>query len=211
MNTTQAIARVRRLLDDRDQNPLVSNDDIRESLRVAIEEVWQLVVTSGAGVFTLSADVTSDSNGVVDLTTQSPLTISLVQLLQGTVTMTIPPVRVGDSYAPVQQATNIRVAYVPRVQLPAVDATSIVWATSAVPANTLDQLLCIVAAQDAWITTGEPILKSLQTRREELTASVKEIPNTPNHTVIRGVGNRRLPSSISWTRGATPNTLQLVY
>lgn len=211
MNVTQAIARVRRLLDDRDQNPLVSDADIRDSLVVACEEVWQTVVNSGADIYALSADVVSSSDGVVDLTTQLPLKIQGLSLVSGSMTIPVPAAQPGEG-SPITQSYTVRVSYLPRVVFPLVgeEADPIAWATEAIPSNTLDQLLCVTAACDAWIMTGEPLNKALTTRKEELLASVKTIPAVPSHSVLR-IGGRGGRAPFAWTRGNAPNTLQLVY
>jgi len=212
VNVTTAISRVRRLIDDRDANPLVSDADIRESLVVACEEVWQMVVASGANIYTQTVDVTSNVNGLVDMQALLPLRISNVALVSGNATITLPAARPGDTVANVATSQTLRISYLPRVVFPEVgeEGDPIAWATESIPSNTLDQMLCVVAACDVWIITGEPLNKALVARKEELLTSLKELPNIPQHSVIP-VGGRAARAPFAWTRGAQPNSIQLVY
>lgn len=207
---TQAIQRVRFLIDDADANPLISDAEITSALEVAQEEVWQLVVDSGANLFYQTAALTSSSTGAVDLSGIKPLKIANVSWEQSGVTLQIPPARLFDGLLNVQQSWPISLVYVPRAVFPASPSAEFVWSQSSISMTTLDQLLCHVAASQVWIKTGEPPLASLEQRKVELQKSVENLINIPTWSVtpLGPVGSRN--SGMYWRRSAH-DTLQLVY
>lgn len=211
MTLTQAIARVRFLLDDTDNNPLVSDADITTALQVAQEEVWQLVISSGVNVFNLQAALTSSDAGVVDLSTIDPLAIvNVASTLGGLGRLQIPPARTFDYSSPVLQAVPLVVTYAPRAAFPATGGDPFVWSTAAISSTTLDQLLCHVAASQCWVRTGEPPLASMEKRRQELTDSVTGMISIPSWSATP-IGERTsMTSGMAWIRTAH-DQLQLVY
>jgi len=210
MTLTQAIARVRFLLDDTDNNPLISDADITTALQVAQEEVWQAVIDSGANVFYQSADVTSTGAGVLSLASITPLKIANVALVVGNAVLQIPPCRPFDGFGNVAAAQPCRVVYVPRCTFPALAGDAFVWSQATISLTTLDQLLAHVAASMCWVKTGEPPLASMEKRKAELLDSVTSIISIPSWSVTPlAVGGTR-DSGIYWRRTAH-DTIQLVY
>lgn len=175
----QAITRVRFLLDDKDNNPLISDAEITTALQVAQEEVWQGVVDSGANIFFQVADISSTSAGVVNLASVTPLKISNVAIVVGNGVLQVPPCRVFDGFANVVGVRPCRITYVPRAPFPALSGDPFVWSQSTISLTTLDQLLCHTAASMCWVKTGEPPLASMERRRAELLASCTSTINLP--------------------------------
>jgi hypothetical protein len=210
MTLAQAITRVRFLLDDSDANPLISDAEITTALEVGQEEVWQLVIDSGANVFYQTADIASPGNGVVDVSSIKPLKIINVAQVVGTYALQIPPCRPFDGFAPVLSAVNVRLVYVPRATFPALSSDPFVWSQAAISMTTLDQLLCHTAAAQCWVRTGEPPLASMEKRRAELAASVTSSINIPSWSVSPLDDTGSTDSGFYWRR-TSHDTLQLVY
>jgi len=210
----QARTRVRFLIDDADANPLVTDAEIDVALATAQEEVWQRVVGSGVNVYTQHADISSGSTGAVNLTSLNPMKIVSVAWKSGNVFLQVPPSRPGDYIQTVGQVQPLRVVYVPRAAFPALTSDPFVWATASISSPTLDQLLCVTAAADVWVKTGEPPLASLEQRKAELQKSVEEQISIPGWSVapLRAMG--RFPThryaGFQWVMTGV-NTMQLVY
>lgn len=210
MTLAQAITRVRFLLDDNDANPLISDAEITTALQVGQEEVWQLVIDSGANVFFQTATISSPGTGVVDVSSIKPLKIVNVAQSVGVYTLQIPPCRPFDGWAPVLSALDVAIVYVPRATFPALAGDPFVWSQAAISMTTLDQLLVHVAASQCWVRTGEPPLASLEKRKQELQDSVTSSINIPSWSVtpLDVAGSR--DSGMYWRR-TSHDTLQLVY
>jgi len=210
----QARTRVRFLIDDADANPLVSDAEIDVALATALEEVWQRVVGSGASCFTISADITSSQAGVVDMTALKPLRIVNVVYATGTIQLQVQPSRTSDYIQKVSGAQPLRIWYVPRATFPALSSDPFVWSTAAISSATLDQLLCVIAAADVWVKTGEPPLASLEQRKAELVKAVEQQVSIPDVTVAPLRVTRKFPTNryagFQWAR-VGHDTLQLVY
>lgn len=214
INLTQAIARVRFLIDDQDVNPLVSDAEITVALQTSLDEVWQMVVGSGANLYTQLIDVMTAPDGSVDMTAINPIKIVSVMWKTGNVLVPIIPTRPGAGTFLVTGAPiNIRIIYVPHAVFPATPVTNFVWSTPDINNAVLDQLLCAVAASQVWVKTGEPPLPSLSKRIDELKQSAFEEINIPNTMVlqVRALGRRGSSSrTMSWQR-VQHNKLQLIY
>lgn len=211
---TQARARVRFLIDDADANPLVSDAEIDVALATAQEEVWQRVVGSGVNVYTQHADISSSAAGVVNLSSLNPMKVVSVAWKSGNTFMQVPPSRPGDFIQTVAQVQALRVVYVPRATFPALAADPFVWATASISSPTLDQLLCVVAAADVWVKTGEGPLASLEQRKAELQKSIDEQISIPGWSVAPLRATSRFPShryaGFQWVMTGA-NQMQLVY
>jgi len=205
----QAIVRVRFLLDDKDNNPLISDAEITTALQVAQEEVWQSVVDSGANIYYQSADVSSSSAGVISLASITPLKIANVALVVGNGVLQVPPCRVFDGFANVTSVQPCRIMYVPRAAFPALSSDPFVWSQASISLTTLDQLLCHTAASMCWIKTGEPPLSAMEKRRAELQASCTSTINLPGWSVTPLTLGVVRDSGIFWRRSAH-DQIQLV-
>jgi len=205
----QAIVRVRFLLDDKDNNPLISDAEITTALQVAQEEVWQSVVDSGANIYYQSADVSSSSAGVISLASITPLKIANVALVVGNGVLQVPPCRVFDGFANVTSVQPCRIMYVPRAAFPALSSDPFVWSQASISLTTLDQLLCHTAASMCWIKTGEPPLSAMEKRRAELQASCTSTINLPGWSVTPLTLGVVRDSGIYWRRSAH-DQIQLV-
>lgn len=206
---TQAIGRVRFLIDDTDANPLISDTDITTALEVAQEEVWQSVIASGANIFYQSVVVTTNAQGVADLSGIKPLKIANVSYQAGNVSLQVPPARLFDGILNVTGPWPLTIVYVPRAVMPVLGTDEFVWSQDTISVVTLDQLLCHTAASQVWVKTGEPPLASLEARKGELQKSVGTLINIPSwsSTPIGGCGAR--VSGFYWKR-STHDALQLV-
>jgi hypothetical protein len=209
MTLAQAITRVRFLLDDKDNNPLISDAEITTALQVAQEEVWQSVVDSGANIYYQSADVSSSSAGVISLASITPLKIANVALVVGNGVLQIPPCRVFDGFANVTSVQPCRIMYVPRAAFPALSSDPFIWSQATISLTTLDQLLCHTAASMCWIKTGEPPLSAMEKRRAELQASCTSTINLPGWSVTPLTLGVVRDSGIYWRRSAH-DQIQLV-
>ena len=202
MTLAQALTRVRFLLDDKDNNPLISDAEITTALQVAQEEVWQSVVDSGANIYYQSVDISSSSAGVVSLSSIAPLKIANVALVVGNGVLQVPPCRVFDGFANVTAVQPCRIMYVPRAAFPALSSDPFIWSQATISSTTLDQLLCHTAASMCWVKTGEPPLSSMEKRRAELQLSCTSTINLPGWSVTPlTVGGAR-DSGIYWRRTA---------
>jgi len=202
MTLAQAITRVRFLLDDKDNNPLISDAEITTALQVAQEEVWQSVVDSGANIFFQSVDISSTSAGVVALASVTPLKISNVAIVVGNGVLQVPPCRVFDGFANVVGVQPCRITYVPRAAFPALSSDPFIWSQATISLTTLDQLLAHTAASMCWIKTGEPPLSSMEKRRAELQTSCTSTINLPAWSATpMTIGGAR-DSGIYWRRTA---------
>lgn len=210
MTLTQAIARTRFLLDDTDSNPLVTDAEITTALVIAQEEVWQMVVSSGANIFYQQANVTSSGSGVVSLTAVKPIKIANVVTNTGPLRVQIPPARLYDGQANVLQALPLTVTYVPRVTAPVLGTDEFIWSTSSISMTTLDQLCCHIAASQCWVRTGDPPNAAMEKRKQELIDSIHTIVSVPSWsaTPLGERGGRE--AGIAWIATAY-DTLQLVY
>lgn len=209
---TSAIARVRFLLDDTDSNPLVSDADITLALSVAQEEVWQLVITSGANIFYQQATLTSTATGGVNVGSLKPLKIANVAKVVDNYRVQIPPARFYDNYTNIQQPIDIVVTYVPRATFPALPADEFVWSQSTISLTTLDQLMIHVAASQCWARTGEPPNAAIEKRKQELMDSINTLVSIPSWSATPvGATDRGLrDSGMSWIRVAH-DALQIIY
>lgn len=210
---TQAIARVRFLIDDKDANPLISDAEILVALETAYQEVWQLAIVSGANIYNQQVNLTSDGNGVLDLSAFKPMKIVNVALKLGNVFLQVKPCRLGDGLINVPGPQTFRVTYVPRVVLPAAGVDPIEWPIDIILDPVLDQLLCVVAAADVWIKTGQPTLPSLAEKRGQLEASVKAKINIPGWSVTtlgRRGGLGQTNAGFYWQQSAY-DSIQFVY
>lgn len=209
MTLAQAIVRVRFLLDDKDNNPLISDAEITTALQVAQEEVWQSVVDSGANIYYQSADVSSSSAGVISLAPITPLKIANVALVVGNGVLQVPPCRVFDGFANVSSVQPCRIMYVPRAAFPALSSDPFIWSQASISLTTLDQLLCHTAASMCWVKTGEPPLSAMEKRRAELQASCTSTINLPGWSVTPLTLGVVRDSGIYWRRSAH-DQIQLV-
>jgi hypothetical protein len=205
----QAIVRVRFLLDDKDNNPLISDAEITTALQVAQEEVWQSVVDSGANIYYQSADVSSSSAGAISLASITPLKIANVALVVGNGVLQVPPCRVFDGFANVTSVQPCRIMYVPRAAFPALSSDPFIWSQASISLTTLDQLLCHTAASMCWVKTGEPPLSAMEKRRAELQASCTSTINLPGWSVTPLTLGVVRDSGIYWRRSAH-DQIQLV-
>lgn len=210
----QARTRVRFLIDDADANPLVSDAEIDVALETALEEVWQRVVGTGVSCYTLYTDITSSGAGVVDLSSVKPLRIVNVAFKQGTIFLQVQASRTSDFIQTVSGPQPLRIWYVPRATFPALSSDPFVWSTAGISSATLDQLLCVIAAADVWVKTGEAPLPSLELRKAELQKAIDEQVSIPTTTVAPLRVTRKFPThryaGFQWARVAH-DTLQLVY
>ncbi len=179
---TDTRAVVRRLIDDTDSNPLVSDADIDDALRSAQYEVAQAAVGAGSNLFNVEATKTAASNGSVDLSTEGPLRINYVALVVGTQRLQVPPCRNTDWGRTVSGPQTLVVGYVARPAFPASGATSFLWG-SAVAAPLFDKLMAVIAANELWTKTGDPPLASLTSREEKLREQAIASINIPLWTV----------------------------
>lgn len=210
MTLAQAITRTRFLLDDTDANPLVTDAEITTALEVAQEEVWRLVVTSGANVFNQQATLSSSTAGVVDLSSIKPIDVVNVAIVVGNMRTQVRPVRVFDYAHAVLAVYSLAVTYIPRVTFPTLSSDPFVWSTAAISSTTLDQLVCHIAASQCWVRTGDPPNAAIERRKDELLASIATIVSIPSWsaTPLNERGTER-DSGIFWVRTAH-DQLQLV-
>jgi len=93
----EAVDRVRLRLDDVDE-VLVTDAQVQDALRLAQEEVWQMVIEAGGNLAATTAAV-STTNGVFDLASLSPRPIRLISVSEkngANGRLTIMPARAVD-------------------------------------------------------------------------------------------------------------------
>lgn len=212
MLLSEAETRVQRFMDD-GAAYLATIAEIDTALRVAQEEVYQLIVGSGNALFEQEASISSNGSGVVDLTTIKPLEIIdvLQSLAPNAPRLTVLPARSGDGFQFASSTVNLVIRYTARASFPASSSSPFVWGTSNVTAtNIFDQLMCAIAASELKIREGETNTP-LERRKAELRAAAMASLDIPGwRPMVLSSGYPRRDLSYFHYIMTAPDVMQLV-
>jgi len=207
-------ARVRKLIDDTDSNPLNADADVDDALKTAQFEVAQLVVGTGSNLFDTEVTKTSSSTGAIDLSVEKPLKVSYVQFVIGTQRLQVQPARKTDWVAKLLTPMSMVVGYVARPAFPATSGDSFLWGATSAEMPTFDKLMAVIAANELWANANERPHAALEMREQKLREAAVESINIPSWTVMPLISSTRYPTGryagFQWT-SLTRDSVQLVY
>lgn len=213
MLLSEAKARVQRLIDDTAAN-LATVAEIADSLRIAQEEVYQVVVGSGSVLFQQDATVTTNAAGVADLTTIKPLDITNVAFVQGSnvARLNVPPARPDDAFVNYTSSVQLLISYIARPTFPSSDSAAFVWGHANVTMTSIfEQLMCCIAASDIKVKEGE-VNPALEKRKVELRAAAESGLDIPGWQAATLMGSYPTGTNSFFRFLMTaPDTLQLVF
>ncbi|HJZ06421.1 MAG TPA: hypothetical protein VJ327_11325 [Patescibacteria group bacterium] len=206
--TTRAECRtiVRSFIDE--PTPVRWPDSILNTfINLAIQQVQNLLISSGSNVFHQTATVNAIA-GIVDLSAVAPLKIlSLAQTLSP-VLLTILPIRPKDAIVRNAYTGALELVYVPKAELPAGDGYTLTYGAANASNSVLDQLTAVLAARLALITDNEP-RAGLEALRLELEGNVRAIASVPSSFVMPTNDFHAINRSIMSYHMSGPNTIQL--
>src|SRR5574337_16261 len=93
-------------------------------IKLAIQQVQNLLISSGNNMFHQSAAV-SASNGVINITTQNPVKILSLSQCATPKKMQIQPIRPKDANVLSNYSGNLELVYVPHATLPTIDGDAL--------------------------------------------------------------------------------------
>lgn len=208
----EAVDRVRLRLDDVDE-VLVTDAQVQDALRLAQEEVWQMVIEAGGNLAATTAAV-SATNGVFDLASLSPRPIRLISVSEkngANGRLTIMPARAVDGMTNYPQSNvDIYLTYIPHVAFPSSGSTSFVWGDTDAPNQVLDELMVLKAVQTIKITENE-INNALERRVADLTKMAQSQINIPSAYAMPMLGRSTRTKSRLRYMLTSPYTIQLVW
>lgn len=212
MLLSEAETRVQRFMDDAAAY-LATLPEIDTALRVAQEEVYQLITASGCALLEQEATLVANGSGVVDLTTIKPLEIVAVlqSLSANAPRLVVLPARSDDGFQFATSSVTLVIRYTPRAAFPASSSSPFVWGTSAVTAtNVFDQLMCAIAASELKIREGETNVP-LERRKAELRAAATQTLDIPGwRPMVLSGGYPRGDYSYFHYIMTAPDVMQLV-
>lgn len=210
MLLSAARTRVLALVDDAEGVKFVGTTEVDDALSTAQEEVYELIVGTGSGLFTQEASVSSSSAGLVDLTTLRPLKIVSLSQVTGGARLAIFP----SQYEPLQNYAAIetlKIVYAPRPTFPASAGTAFAWGhTNVTAVKRFESLMCMLAASELKVKEGErngPLTDRIATLRQSVEDSV-----TPSGWAVIPLAGYPggTTSRLKYTQTA-PDNLQLVF
>lgn len=204
-----AVTRVRLYLDD-DDGKLGDADVVKDALRVAQAEVWQLVVAHGWNGAEQEASLSTSAAGVADLSALAPLKlVGLYEAGGSGFLRPIPPARRAEGLAHRTGVRSLKVVYVPRVALPATDEASFVWGHANVDAPIFDDLMVFTAVKHLKAIDAETN-PALERRLDDLRATAVSYVSLPQWRVLPMGYHERIRRSGLFYVVTAPDTLQLV-
>ena len=210
---TEAVARARLRLDDED-GVLVTDAQIQDALRLAQEEVWQIVVEAGGNLAAVTVPVVATGGSVDLITALSPAKpIRLINVAEKNSTnsrLTVQPARAMDGMTNYPSTVDLLVTYIPHAVFPASGGASFIWGDGDAPANVLDELMVLKAVQTIKITENE-INNALERRVAELGQMARSQINIPSVYAMPLIGRATRTKSQLRYMLTSPYTLQLVW
>lgn len=182
MNITEAIAVVRRHLDAEDDTERWSDTNIKDSLAFALNKVQEDYLKSGGRKLDEIVEVTSNSNGLVDISSHDPLSIKGVSAIQGNRRWPLKSVEYEQMRHPFLQEQLVEVRLCPKLTLSATNTHPLVGngATAKNTWESLEQLICVTAAQFCSVIDDEvrPSLQNLEMMLKDTVFKEVRVPGT---------------------------------
>lgn len=208
MLLSAARTRVRTLVDDRNSD-LFDDSTLDTALASAQYEAQLWAVNAGSALLMLEASVTTNSNGVADLSSLAPMKIHNVALSTGgAYRQTLNPIALHDISGPYVGAQTLVVSYTPRPTFPASSSSPFVWGSSTLSIPPLDLYMCCLAASELKILDNE-VLKGLELRKAEAQKAVMSLIGSPAWTSMP-LRLRRNSLGLSWAV-TSPDSITLCY
>ncbi len=184
--------------------------ELDDALAVAQEEVHELIIGTGSGLFTQEASISSSAAGVLTLTTLKPLKIVRIDQVSGAARLAVHPSQYEalQNYAAVE---NFKILYDPRCAFPSSGSAAFVWGHANITSpKRFEALMIMLAASELKVKEGErnpALLDRIAALKETVENSVS--PNNWSIIPLTGYPN----GSISRFRyiQTSPDILQLLY
>lgn len=150
MSITLANARTRilKLADDVDGVVADSTTVQDDALLNAFHAVYLQASALAPDRFAKEASVTTNANGVADLSSLDPVRILSVSHVSGVTRLPIPPCRLSDGPSDVAGEKTLKISYLPALTFPASSGDAFVWGQSSLDLPALDALMCLRAASE---------------------------------------------------------------
>lgn len=145
---TLARARILKLADDVDGVVADTTTTQDDALKNAFHAVYLQASAIAPERFALEGSVTTDANGVADLSSLDPVRILSVAYASGVARSPVPPCRLSDGPSNVLGAKTLKIVYLPALTFPAAVGDNFVWGQSGLDLPILDGLMCLRAASE---------------------------------------------------------------
>lgn len=181
LNLDDAVDRVRKRIDDEDQ-VLATDEQVKDALRLAQEEVWHIVTESGGNLAAKEEKITltNGSGDLASLLSGVPLrviNVSEASGLNGRNKMN--PARLSDGLTNYTSNIDIMVHYIPKLSFPVFGTDEFVWGDADVPDYAVNELMVLKAGKTIKITEND-VSPALEQRAAELERIVKSQINIPS-------------------------------
>lgn len=153
---TLARARALKLADDVDGLAADSDTVKDDALNAAFHAVYNQATQIAPERFAKEASVSTDANGVADLSSLDPVRILSVSYFTNNTRAPIPAARLADGPTNVLGVKTLKILYIPALTFPASGAANFVWGQSEIDLPLLDDLLCLRAASVITAINDEP-------------------------------------------------------
>jgi hypothetical protein len=214
---SEARTKTLKLLDDEDGSRFDAAGDSTEldiALKSAMGEAWTFAVSNGADLFVTESSFSSDSTGLVDLSSVKVRRIDNVAQIIGTTRLTVPCVNLSDVVNTMAQVVTLKIAHIPGVTFPTAAPNAFVWGSSTLAddvAAPINNLMCAIAATDLEPKRAQRSA-ALGERKNDLRAALKALSSSQGWSVtpLGGLSGRSKRASFAYVAGIAPYKLQLV-
>lgn len=149
MDLTTARARLPKYVDDKDGDKYDSTE-IDDALKTGQTQAWTRALSGPRKYLKLVVTKSSDSSGLIDLTTQAPRKIVDVSYMQSQMRLQVMPARIEEAPFTYKASFPFEIHYLPDVTFPVLAGDPFVWGDATVMpslATALDALMILYAAQ----------------------------------------------------------------
>ena len=188
MNRLEHRALVRFYLDNinTDNDARYTDANINLHLKMAAQQAVTVFTSEGLGQH-LMTTVNAASNALGTITV--PLAEKIVNVYyfnQSNLRIRVKPGQrgAGGLSTPGVLSTNYQIDYIAKSTYPTDDVTEVTWAQSTYSNPLLDQYVCMLAAANLGVVSGE-LNNSLHTRMDQLKTDLLSTPLSPNISVMR--------------------------
>ncbi len=158
MSITLTLARARALKFSDDVDGLAADSTTvqDDALKAAHNAVYQQAAAWAPQRFAIESTVTTDANGVGDLSSLDPVRILAVSHFSSSTRSPIPPASLSDGPTNIIGVKTLKVLYIPAITFPATGSDVFVWGQAGLDLPLLDELLCLRAASTITAIFDEP-------------------------------------------------------
>lgn len=180
----QAIDHVRRLLDANGDTERWSDVNLKDSLRYALDRVYEDYIREGGRRFDEVLSVTTTALGQYDISTKNPISIKGVSVIQGNRRWPISPFEYEEMKIPSFQEHNIEIRFTPRIVMSTTNSDPLVG-SGATPKNSwlsFEELVIVTAAIHASIIDDEVRMSliNLENALKQTVYTQEKIPKSYN-------------------------------